>query len=170
LKNVHGSQKFYEWKTRTKQTLAHIYGENHSCYLALEDIHGFHYSERTISAVNEASELLNGLIENLQNFGFPKINLSSNSGVNVNVNQNSNQNQSTNVSIHLDFLVEILKDELKGGQVKELKAIIESDDEPEIKKKSFIDKIKSFGSDVSSNILASLLTNPQVYEKLAGML
>lgn len=167
---VGDSQKFKEWKTRTLQTLAHIYDEKHTSYLALEEIHGFHYSDRTAEAKSEASELLYGLIENLKNFGFPKLNTPSNNGVHVQVNQHNNQNQTTNVSIQLDFLVEILKDELKGGQVKELKAILASDETPEEKKRSFIGKIKSFGSDVASNILANLLTNSQVYENLGGML
>lgn len=59
---------------------------------------------------------------------------------------------------------------MKGGQVKELKAILDGDEEPEKKKKSFFEKIKSFGSDVSSNILANVLTNPDVYTNIGGML
>ena len=58
---------------------------------------------------------------------------------------------------------------VKVNSRKELKAILESSDEPEKKTKRFIDKIKSFGSDVASNILANLLTNPKVYEQLGGM-
>lgn len=170
LPKVSDSQKFNEWKTRTMQTLAHIYGENHSSYLTLKEIYGFRYSDRTASAKAEASELLSGLIENLQNFGFPKLNEGTTNGLNVQVNQHNSQNQSTNVTVQLDFLVEILKDELKGGQVKELKAIIESNDEPKEKRKNFIAKVKSFGSDVASNILANILTNPQVYEQIGGML
>ena len=63
-------QKFNEWKTRTLQTLSHIYGENHTAYKALEEIYSFHYTDRTFLAKDEAQELLTGLIENLENFGF----------------------------------------------------------------------------------------------------
>jgi hypothetical protein len=170
LAKISESQKFNEWKTRTMQTLAHVYGEKHTSYLALKDIRSFQYSDRTANAKSEASELLVGLIEDLKNFGFPKINDDRSNGVNVLVNQHNTQNQSTNVSIKLDFLIEILKDELKGYQVKELKEVLKSNDEVDVKKMKFIDKIKSFGSDVASNILANLLTNPKVYEQLGGMM
>ena len=170
LTKISESQRFNEWKTRTMQTLAHIYGEKHTSYLALKGVHSFQYLDRTANAKSEASELLNGLIEDLKNFGFPKTNDYTSNGVNVLVNQHNTQNQSTNISIKLDFLIEILKDELKGHQVKELKEILKSNDEVNTKKIKFIDKIKSFGSDVASNILANLLTNPKVYEQLGGMM
>lgn len=38
------------------------------------------------------------------------------------------------------------------------------------KKKKFFNKIKSFGADVSSNILVNLWTNPMIYEQLRKML
>jgi hypothetical protein len=53
--------------------------------------------------------------------------------------------------------------------LEELKAILSSELDENEKKKNFFDKIKSFGSDVASNILASLMTNPAVYEQLGGM-
>jgi hypothetical protein len=170
LSEIGDLQKFKEWKTRTLQTLAHIYGENHTSYKALEKVRGFSYSDRTREAKSEATELLSGLIEDLNNFGFPKQLIENNKGVNLHVNQQATQNQTTNFTFNLNHFVEAIKDELKGGQVKELKAILDSDEEPEKKKKSFFEKIKSFGSDVSSNILANVLTNPDVYTNIGGML
>lgn len=167
---ISGSQKFKEWKTRTLQTLAHIYGENHTSYKSLAKIHGFSYVERTVEAKSEAFELLTGLIEDLNNFGFPKQNESNTNGVSVNVNQHNNQNQTTNVNISLELFIDAIKDELKGGQVKELKAILDSDEEPEKKKRNFFDKLKSFGTDVASNILANVLTNPQVDKSIGNLL
>jgi hypothetical protein len=170
LLTITQSQKFSEWKTRTLQTLAHIYGAKHTSYMALNEIRGYSYVERTPEAKSEAIELLNGLIEDLQNFGFPKPNDSSNNGLNVLVNQHNNQNQSTSISINIDFIIDVLKEELRNSEIEEVKEILESKEELKEKKKKFIDKIKSFGSDVASNVLANILTNPQVYGKLGGML
>lgn len=170
LLTITQSQKFNEWKTRTLQTLAHIYDVKHTSYLALKEIYGYNYVDRTPQAKSEAIELLNGLIEDLKNFGFPKPNDSSNNGLNVLVNQHNNQNQTTSISINIDFIIDVLKGELRNSEIEEVKEILESKEEGKEKKKKFIDKIKSFGSDVASNVLANILTNPQVYEKLGGML
>jgi hypothetical protein len=168
LGEVSTAQKFFEWKTRTLQTLAHLYSEKHTCYLALDGIHGFNYADRTVSAKSEATELLTGLIEDLQNFGFPKLNETSNGGVNVLVNQHNNQ--LTNVSVDLNIFINIIKGELRASEIEEIKEILASDLEPKEKKKTFFNKIRSFGNDVATNILANLLTNPSVYEQLLKVL
>lgn len=176
LKDINNYKKFMNWQTTVVGTLSNIYTASDKRVDSFEKISSFAvYFDTTIDKTNDAKEsaeeLLNGLIKDLENFGIVKFSSDTDkTGVNINVNQNNHQNQSTTISIQLDLLVELLKDELKGGQVKELKAIIELDENQEVKKKSFIDKIKSFGADVSSNILANLLTNPQVYNKLGGML
>jgi hypothetical protein len=170
LKSVHNSQRFNEWKISTLATLAHVFGETHSHYKSLEKIHGFHYSDRTNSAKSETTELLNGLIENLKNFGFPKERENPNNGVVVSVNQSNKQSQSTQVSISFEFFIEVLRGELRTSEIEDIKEILESNLDPKEKKKSFVDKIKSFGSDVASNILADLLTNPEVYNQLGKML
>jgi hypothetical protein len=176
LKDINNYKKFMNWQTTVVGTLSNIYTASDKRVESFQRISSYAvYFDTTIDKTNDAKEsaeeLLNSLIKDLENFGIVKFSSdSSKTGVNINVNQNNHQNQSTSISFQLDFLVEILKDELKGGQVKELKAILESSDEPEKKTKRFIDKIKSFGSDVASNILANLLTNPQVYEGLGSML
>lgn len=174
INQIQNGQMFNQWKGRTIQTLAHIYGESHTCVKALNNIHGFHYVDRVLQAKSEASELIKGLIENVEFFGVDSITKGNtdkkSDQLSVNVSQNNNQNQSTNITFNLELFVEAVKDELKGGQVKELKAILDSDEEPEQKKKSFIDKLKSFGSDLASNILANVMTNPQVYDQIGGLL
>jgi hypothetical protein len=172
LKDINNFKKFMNWQTTVVGTLSNIYTASDKRVVSFEKISSFAvYFETTIDKTNDAKEsaeeLLNGLIKDLENFGIVKFSSDTDkTGFNINVNQNNHQNQSTTISIQLDLLVELLKDELKGGQVKELKAIIESDENQEVKKKSFIDKIKSFGTDVASNILANLLTNPQVYQQI----
>lgn len=170
LKSIHDSQRFNEWKVSTLVTLAHIFGETHSHYKALEKIKTVHYTDVTKQAIGKAKELMLSLIDNLKNFGFPKENEIPNNGVIVSVNQSNEQSQSTQVSISFEFFIEVLRGELRTSEIEELKEILESSMEPKEKKKTFVDKIKSFGSDVASNILANVLTNPEVYNQLGRML
>lgn len=166
LMNIRDPQRFNEWKIKTLQTLGHIYGADHNSYSALKNINSFSYTDRTANAIREATELIKGLIEDLNNLGLPVTSNHNTPNVNLNISQQNTQFQTTNISINLDILIEIIKDELKGSQIKELKAIIESSESQEEKKKSFFDKIKSFGADIASNILANLLTNPKIYEQI----
>ena len=52
-------------------------------------------------------------------------------------------------------------DELTGKQLKDLKAALA--DEKSGKKGSLLEKIKSFGMDTLSNILANIVTNPAIW-------
>lgn len=56
-----------------------------------------------------------------------------------------------------------LEDELTVSQLKDVKEIMKTNEPKEEKKKKVIDKIKSFGGDVASNILANILTNPNIW-------
>lgn len=175
LDPIQTSEDFNVWQSSTVSTLTNIYSENDKRIKQFEDIEAYVFVvidgyERVQEAKKEAVAILTSLIEDLQDFGIPRSNSSRKSnGVNVNINQHNHQNQTTNVNINLELFIDAIKDELKGGQVKELKGILDGNEEPEQKKKSLIDKIKSFRSDVASNILANVLTNPQVYEKIGEM-
>jgi hypothetical protein len=173
LKIVNNSTNFYPWQLSTISRLEMIC-PNNSILKSFKDINSVGWkSDLTPDAKRKAITLLNGLIEDLMTFGIENINIGSkekDDKLSVNVSQHNHQNQTTNVSFNLNHFVEAIKDELKGGQIKELKAILEGDEEPEQKKKSFFDKIKSFGSDVASNILANVLTNSEVLTKIGGLL
>lgn len=79
------------------------------------------------------------------------------SAVTVNVNQTQNQNQEINI------FIDAIADELTGKQYKELKSIAQDNPNPENSKRKIIEKLKSFGSDVLSNIVANIVTNPSVW-------
>lgn len=83
----------------------------------------------------------------------------SHSAVMVTVNQSQTQNQSQEINIFLDSIA----DELTGKQYKELKAIAHEEPNPEKSKQKIVEKLKSFGGDVLSNILANIVTNPSVW-------
>lgn len=74
--------------------------------------------------------------------------------VNVHVNQTQSQQQSQS----LDLFMDIIKDELTGKQYKEIKEIVETEPNPTQAKIKLVDKIKSFGIDVASNIISNIIT------------
>ena len=81
-------------------------------------------------------------------------------GLHINITQS--QNQQTTISINL--IIEAFQDELNGNQRKEIQTIIDDKElEPEKKKSKIIETLKKFGSDVASNILANILTNPSFF-------
>ena len=81
------------------------------------------------------------------------------SAVTVNVNQSQSQNQSQEINIFLDSIA----DEITGKQYKELKSIAQEEPNPEKSKQKIVEKLKSFGGDVLSNIVANIITNPSVW-------
>lgn len=90
-------------------------------------------------------------------------------GVNItaNINNTNNQSQSQEQSLAINLFLEAIKDDLTGRQVKELKEVIaESGNDKEKARDSIIAKLKSFGSDVASNIVANIITNPLIWSSL----
>ena len=81
------------------------------------------------------------------------------SAVTVNVNQSQSQNQTQEINIFLESIA----DEITGKQYKELKSIAQEEPNPEKSKQKIVEKLKSFGGDVLSNIVANIITNPSVW-------
>ncbi|WP_347394725.1 peptide chain release factor 1, partial [Parabacteroides leei] len=95
---------------------------------------------------------------------LPKVQNENNKTDNsIHVNVNQSQEQSQEQSLAIDIFIEAIKDELTGKQQKEIKAIIENESDPVQAKNRLIDKIKSFGSDVASNVIANIITNPAIW-------
>jgi hypothetical protein len=172
LDSVRNSTEFFNWNLSMVSKLE-IICPNNSIVQSVKKINavGWDY-DNTPNAKEAAKTLLTGLIQDINDFGLEYLNpkQSIDKGLNLSVNQSNQQNQTTTVNINLEFIVDILKGELRTSEIEELKEILDSTDEPKVKKKNFIAKIKSFGSDVASNILANLLANPQVYEQLGQIL
>lgn len=74
----------------------------------------------------------------------------------TNTNTQSQQQDQT-----VDIFIEAIADELTGKQMKELKAALA--EEKGGKKGSLIEKVKSFGLDTLSNIVANIVTNPAIW-------
>ena len=78
--------------------------------------------------------------------------------IQTNVKQEQTQNQAQTVNV----LETALKDSFAPFQLEELKEILKSNQPREDKRKSLMEKLKSFGSDVASGVLANILSNPEV--------
>ena len=176
LLGVRSSEQFNSWQKSTILTLINIYSESDKRVKSLEEIQSYVFYfdsgiDRTQKAVNESKELIENLIKDIQDFGIPQkqTHSESKSGVNINVHQNNTQTQTTSINIDLNIFLNVFKGELRNSELEELKEILDSEFDEKVKKKNFFEKIKSFGSDVASNILASLMTNPDVYNQLGKM-
>lgn len=93
--------------------------------------------------------------------GLPEHKIEKSPGVSLTVTQHQNQTQEIAISIYL----ESIKDELTGRQMNEIKEIlkeIKDIKDISIAKPQVIEKLKSFGGDVLSNIIANIITNPTI--------
>jgi hypothetical protein len=105
-------------------------------------------------------DLLNGYIFELEILEKPKtFQNSTHGGLHLTVNQNQSQEQKQMIEIKL--IIDIIKDELTGKQLNELKSIIQ-DNKIEKKNEKIAEKLISFGSNVASGILGNILSNPQL--------
>lgn len=80
----------------------------------------------------------------------------------VSVNIHNTNNQSQNQTQSLDVFVNLLKESIAPYQLAELKQIASSEAPVEEKRKSLIEKIMGFGSNVAASVLANILTHPEV--------
>lgn len=89
--------------------------------------------------------------------------------ININVNQQQSQNQSQ--QMNLNVLLDAIKEQLRGREYNELKDIVNDPTlQDEEKKKSFIDRLRSFGDGTMASILATYITNSGIWNYLVGML
>lgn len=88
-------------------------------------------------------------------------------GINItaNFNNSNSQSQSQEQSFAINMFLEAIKDDLTGKQMKELKEVIaESAGNKEKARSGIIEKLKSFGPNVASNIVANIITNPSIWQ------
>ena len=84
--------------------------------------------------------------------------------VTTTINKSNSQSQSQEQSLAVELFIEAIKDDLTGRQIKELKSVVaEADNDLQKARPGIIAKLKEFGSDVASNIVANLLTNPMIW-------
>ena len=87
--------------------------------------------------------------------------------VTTNINNTNSQSQSQEQSMAVLLFIEAIKDDLTGRQIKELKAVVaDVNNDLQKARPGIITKLKEFGSDVASNIVANILTNPSIWSGL----
>ena len=83
-----------------------------------------------------------------------------------NINTNT-QSQSQKQSLEIHLLIEAIKDNLTGRQIKELKEIVaEENNDLQKARPNILAKLKEFGGDILSNVVANILTNPTIWTQL----
>lgn len=116
--------------------------------------------QKKLLAILEAFEKYPQVIERSK-----MLNQSANINIHSNISNTNTQNQSQSQEIRI--LLDCLEDELSVKQLKELKQVVDEEkDDLEKAKPKVIDKIKSFGENVASNILANIITNPAIWSYL----
>jgi CRISPR/Cas system Type II protein with McrA/HNH and RuvC-like nuclease domain len=157
------NRDFDGWKSATLIVLVRAFGKEHTAVNELEKIK---YSNHVIAGSsysniekckNNSRAILEACISDLGNHGLPTQKDHSNTGLSINLIQN--QHQSTNVNLILMAIEEVLTIK-QLNELKEIVGKVESDETKKIKLKQ---KIESFGSNVMSNILANLFSNPNFW-------
>lgn len=146
--------------------LARIFGETYQGIKAIEKIKyvsnwvagdDFHSWNNMVSCKQQGKEVLEVCIVELENFGVPLRKSNNDTGINISLTQSQNQ------TININVLISALEEELTNSQLKEIKDLMNEDIPKSKKRTKIIDKIKSFGSDIASSIIANLLTNPSIW-------
>lgn len=122
----------------------------------------------------DTKSLIDGIIAEVRALGIPESRTTLDKSMNVNTtvtqNQEQNQNQQQQQEVIVKIMLEAAKDELTGKQRKELLAIVEETKDPQEAHKSILAKLKEFGENVTANIVANIMTNPQVWSNMGSIL
>ena len=125
--------------------------------------------QQKLLALLEAFALLPVVVPNNQTVSVSEKADISRDAINVttNINNTNSQSQNQEQSLAIQLFVEAIKDDLTGRQIKELKAVVaEADNDLQEARLGILAKLKEFGTDVASNIVANILTNPMIWSGL----
>lgn len=151
------------WKSKATNIIVRIYGSDSLPEKQVDELKyqsNFNAGSNVDKRKAQAIELIDSLIKEIQRFGVPETKVPQESGLNITINQN----QSQKIKINLSLIIESVQKELTGNQLKELQEVLEDKEiVVEEKKTRIVDKLKKFGGDVGSNIIANILTNPNLY-------
>lgn len=145
------------WKIATILIIDRIFGENSK---KADEIQGINFDmsswalrdtlakQSNIDACKQKGKsILEAIIAELEIIGLP----------------DDINNPSTLISINI--LLDAMKDELKGSQYREIIEITKLRKKISEKQTIILDKLKTYGSDVSENILAAILSNEEFKKK-----
>jgi len=106
-----------------------------------------------------------GLLEGIKIFPYePENEIKGKSSDRITINNNQNNIQNNTQQVIFNIFIDAIRDEITGKELKELKEIMKNyEKNPEETKSTLLEKIKGFGKDVLSNIMANIITNPDFY-------
>ena len=111
-----------------------------------------------LEAFRDYPEVIENIKANKQSKGI---------NINNNISNTNTQSQQQSQQQSIKILIKALEDQLSVSQLKEIKQVVEEAKGDLVKAKpKLIDKIKSFGENVASNILANIITNPTIWALL----
>lgn len=88
------------------------------------------------------------------------------SGTIINVNQNQSQQQNQSQSQNFELFFDAIKDHLTIGQFNELQKIAKENPNTEEAKPKIIEKLKSFGENVLTEIISNIITSAPIWTGL----
>ncbi len=155
------------WKGATISILETIFGQKSKKIEEIEKIKLeslFSYNGRQkyyIETVKErGTAILEACILELEILGNPsQIYTGEKDSLNLTLSQSQHNTQ----TINLNLIIEELRKELTGNQLEEIQEILDSEVPNEEKNKSVVSKLKDFGINTLSNIVAGIITNPAIY-------
>ena len=143
------------WKNFTILLLERIFGPDSMKILSIQNIKydkgswvlrdETGYTNSMEACIKLGREVLEEAIIELETFGAP---------------------EKTGNEIDIQIIITALEDELTGTQFREIKKALAEKRQIEDKKKILVTKLKSYGADTAFSIVANILTNPQVADKL----
>jgi hypothetical protein len=160
---IKGEATLEGWKSTATNIVGIIYGNNSAAVENIKNLKyrpGFNGSNNVVVRKHQAKKIIEGIVYQITALGLPEKEVKSVGRENISISLTQNQHQETKINI--DVVLSAIKDELTGKQLKEVQEVIDQDAPIEEKRSKIIEKLKSFGSDVASNIVATLLTNPQI--------
>ena len=153
------------WKSSSSVLIGRIFSNSHQAIKAIEKIEfssgGYaigdvsNFWDNMDSCKQQGKDIIEACILELESFGIPEKPISADKGININLTQNQ--------SVNIDILISAIEQELTVTQYRELEKIMKSEGDSAEKKKNILEKIKGFGDDVASNILANIFTNPAIW-------
>lgn len=146
------NEKYHEWQSMVQRFIKTYYSSD------LDDL-----KDATKKLSPENHQKILGILKAIQKMPFEPVKQST--------SQNSTSNnisiitsQNLNNQINTNLLVDAFKSELSGKELNAIKEILRDlDKDPEKTKTKLIEKLKSFGSDVLSNIAANIISNPSIF-------
>lgn len=151
--------KYEYWKTKSLRFIRIYYPDD---YVEL-NFDGIYFKD----SHDKLMGILNSILD-LDELPLPikEINDGGNSenNLHVQINNSNSQCQHQSQEQSICIFIDLIKEQLDNEQINEIKAIIEKyKDSPEKAKSSIFNKLKNFGSDVVSNVLANIITNSAIW-------